>query len=80
MQERKTRPSLRLRFFSSGALLRGDGELIGGAGCRVDVGVHAQRRVDLLAGRERPGRVEFASSLDTPEELALYERFFSLQA
>ena len=35
---------------------------------------------DLLAGRERPGRVEFASSLDTPEELALYERFFSLQA
>lgn len=32
----------------------------------------------LLAGRDRPGRVEFASSLDTPEELALYERFFSL--
>ena len=34
----------------------------------------------LLAVRERPGCVEFASSLDTPEELALYERFFSLQA
>lgn len=33
---------------------------------------------DLLADRVRPGRVEFASSLDTPEELALYERFFSL--
>ena len=32
----------------------------------------------LLAERDRPGRVEFASSLDTPEELALYERFFSL--
>ena len=32
----------------------------------------------LLSGRDRPGRVEFASSLDTPEELALYERFFSL--
>lgn len=31
----------------------------------------------LLAVRERPGRVEFASSLDTPEELVLYERFFS---
>lgn len=34
--------------------------------------------VGLLASRERPGRVEFASSLDTPEELALYESFFSL--
>ena len=32
----------------------------------------------LLADRALPGRVEFASSLDTPEELALYERFFSL--
>lgn len=32
----------------------------------------------LLAQRERAGRVEFASSLDTPGELALYERFFSL--
>lgn len=32
----------------------------------------------LLARRERAGRVEFASSLDTPDELALYERFFSL--
>ena len=32
----------------------------------------------LLVGRDRAGRVEFASSLDTPEELALYERFFSL--
>lgn len=32
----------------------------------------------FLAERDRPGRVEFASSLDTPEELALYERFFSL--
>ena len=32
----------------------------------------------LLADRDLPGRVEFASSLDTPEELALYERFFSL--
>ena len=34
----------------------------------------------LLADRALPGRVEFASSLDTPEALALYERFFSLQA
>lgn len=32
----------------------------------------------LLAERSRAGRVEFASSLDTPEELALYQRFFSL--
>lgn len=32
----------------------------------------------LLAARARAGRVEFASSLDTPEELALYESFFSL--
>ena len=34
---------------------------------------------DMLAKSEQPGRVEFSSSLDTPEELALYERFFSLQ-
>ena len=33
----------------------------------------------LLADRDRAGRVEFASSLDTPEELALYRRFFSLK-
>ena len=32
----------------------------------------------LLATRERPGRVTFASSLDTPAELELYQRFFSL--
>lgn len=32
----------------------------------------------LLSARERLGRVAFASSLDTPEELDLYERFFSL--
>ena len=32
----------------------------------------------LLATRGRAGHVEFASSLDTPEELELYERFFSL--
>lgn len=30
----------------------------------------------LLANRARSGRVELSSSLDTPEELALYERFF----
>ena len=34
----------------------------------------------LLSERDRPGRVTFASSLDTPEELALYQRFFSLKA
>ena len=33
----------------------------------------------LLALREREGRVEFASSLDTPEELELYRRFFALR-
>lgn len=33
---------------------------------------------DLLSRRERPGRTSFASSLDTPEELALYQRFFEL--
>ena len=33
----------------------------------------------LLAPREREGRVEFASSLDTPEELELYRRFFALR-
>lgn len=33
----------------------------------------------LLADRDRAGRVEFASSLDTLEELALYRRFFSLK-
>ena len=32
----------------------------------------------LLATRERLGRVTFASSLDTPAELELYQRFFSL--
>ena len=32
----------------------------------------------LLAERERSGRVELASSLDTPEELALYQRFMTL--
>lgn len=32
----------------------------------------------LLAGGDRPGCVRFASSLDTPEELSLYQRFFSL--
>ncbi len=32
----------------------------------------------LLAERGRAGRVEFASSLDTPDELALYRRFFEL--
>lgn len=32
----------------------------------------------LLSPRTRAGRVEFASSLDTPEELALYRSFFSL--
>lgn len=32
----------------------------------------------LLSGRGRTGRVEFASSLDTPDEIALYRRFFEL--
>lgn len=32
----------------------------------------------LLAERARPGRVAFASSLDTSAELALYQRFFEL--
>lgn len=32
----------------------------------------------LLAERARPGRVELASSLDTPEELALYRSFLTL--
>ena len=32
----------------------------------------------LLAARGRAGRVTFASSLDTPAELALYQRFFEL--
>lgn len=32
----------------------------------------------LLAASGRPGRVSFASSLDTPDELALYQRFFSM--
>ena len=32
----------------------------------------------LLSGSVRSGRVEFASSLDTPDELALYQRFFSM--
>ena len=32
----------------------------------------------LLAADGRAGAVEFVSSLDTPEELALYQRFFSL--
>ena len=32
----------------------------------------------LLAREARPGHVTFASSLDTPEEIALYERFFSI--
>lgn len=32
----------------------------------------------LLSASGRPGRVSFASSLDTPDELALYQRFFSM--
>ena len=36
------------------------------------------RETGLLAERERPGRVELASSLDTPDELALYQRFMEL--
>lgn len=32
----------------------------------------------LLFSRDRVGHVDFASSLDTPEEIALYGRFFSL--
>lgn len=32
----------------------------------------------LLSRRDRAGRVGFASSLDTPDEVALYKRFFSL--
>ena len=32
----------------------------------------------LLASSGRPGRVGFASSLDTPEELALYRSFFQM--
>lgn len=34
----------------------------------------------LLAARGRAGRVDFASSVDTPDELALYREFFSLPA
>lgn len=34
----------------------------------------------LLAERDRPGCVELASSLDTPDELALYRRLFELDA
>ena len=33
----------------------------------------------LLAADGRPGRVEFASSLDTPDELALYRSFFHME-
>ena len=32
----------------------------------------------LLSERDRSGRVSFASSLDTPHELALYQSFFSM--
>ena len=32
----------------------------------------------LLAARGRPGRVELASSLNTPDELALYQHFYEL--
>lgn len=49
----------------------------GGAGTARQLRV---RLVDagLLADRDRPGRVEFASSLDTPAELELYRGFFDL--
>ena len=49
----------------------------GGAGTARQLGARLAAS-DLLADRDRPGGVEFASSLDTPEELALYERFFLL--
>ena len=49
----------------------------GGAGTARQLRVRLMD-AGLLADRDRPGRVEFASSLDTPEELGLYERFFSL--
>lgn len=49
----------------------------GGAGTARQLGARLAD-TGLLADRDRSGRVEFASSLDTPEELALYERFFSL--
>lgn len=42
---------------------------------------HRLEEEGLLAAREgaeRPGRVEFSSSKDTPEEIALYQEFFSL--
>ena len=49
----------------------------GGAGTARQLRV---RLVDagLLADRDRPGCVEFASSLDTPAELELYRSFFVL--
>ena len=49
----------------------------GGAGTARQLRARLER-AGLLATRERVGRVTFASSIDTPEELALYQQFFSL--
>ena len=50
----------------------------GGAGTARQLRARLEAEGLLAAGCDRAGRVTFASSLDTPAELALYERFFSL--
>lgn len=59
--------------------------VVGKGVCFFDGGAGTARQLrtrlteeGLLAGRARPGRVELASSLDTPEELALYRGFLTL--
>lgn len=49
----------------------------GGAGTARQLRTRLEQ-TGLISPRDRAGRVEFASSLDTPEEVALYEKFFSL--
>lgn len=49
----------------------------GGAGTARQLRRRLAARNQLAPSTE-PGAVEFASSLDTPEELALYEEFFSM--
>ncbi|MBM6775093.1 glutamate racemase [Olsenella profusa] len=50
----------------------------GGAGTARQLRARLTEEGLLAEGRQRAGRVELASSLSTPEEIALYQRFFSL--
>jgi glutamate racemase len=58
---------------------------LGGGVSFFDGGAGTARRLrcrleetELVSGRARPGRIELASSEDTPAQLALYREFLTL--